>query len=167
VSAEPAYSFLSPTGLSCIGSGEPIRHSGMWKMRFNGRSTVVFAAIFALQIAICPAVCSAGSPDPSVASQANAAGEAEHSLPPCHKGQTEAPQDAPHEGDPAPACTSCSAETPLSHISKAVPHSPSLSLAVFLPEVVAAPGGAFSTPFEPNRAPPPAPLFLLKNSFLL
>jgi len=164
-------------------------------MRLDGRSIAVIAGIFALQIAICPAVCLAGSPAASVGSQAASTDESEHApahaLPPCHKGQAETPQDAPRQGDSEPTCTSCSAEAPLSHVfelasqppglsctscSAEAPLShvfelasqpPGLSLVVLLPEIDAAPRGTFFTPFEPDRAPPPAPLFLLKNSFLL
>jgi hypothetical protein len=140
-------------------------------MRLNGRSIFAIAVIFALQMAICPAVCIAGSPDRSADTQAYVAADPEpapsHSMPPCHQGPREAPQDVPGNSGPSPACTSCSAETSLSHTAETVSHSPSLSLIVFLPAIDPAPGATFSTPLESDHEPPPARLYLLKSSFLI
>lgn len=138
-------------------------------MRLNGRSIFAIAAIFALQMAICPAVCVAGSPDrstePHVAADPEPAPS--HSMPPCHQGQREVPQDVPGNSDPSPACTSCSVETSLSHTAETVSPSPNLSLIVLLPAIDPAPGATFSTPLESDHEPPPARLYLLKSSFLI
>lgn len=140
-------------------------------MRRHRRSIIAIAAIFVLQMAICPAVCIAGSSDRSADSQAPAAADSQHApsstLPPCHQGQREAPQDVPGNGDPLPTCTSCSAETPLSYSAETVAQSPSLLLIVSIPDVDRTQGVTFATPFEPDREPPPPRLYLLKSSFLL
>jgi hypothetical protein len=148
-----------------------MRSFGTRNMRLSRRSIFVIAAIFVLQMAICPAVCIAGSPDRSADTQATASAESGHApvnaMPPCHQSQRETPQDVPGNSDPAPACISCSAETPLTYTAEMVSHSPGSLLIVSLPQIDPTPGGTFSTPFEPDRVPPPAPLYLLKSSFLL
>ena len=141
-------------------------------MRFNGRSIVVIAAFAALQMAICPAVCVAESPDRSADSKSGtAAADPEqapsHAMPPCHQGPSDAPQDDPGNGDQSRACTSCSTESLLAYTAEKVSDSPSLSVAVFLPAIAATPRGKFVPPSEPDHEPPPTRLYLLKSSFLL
>jgi hypothetical protein len=132
---------------------------------------LAIAALFVLQVALCPAICLAGTPERAAAPSGYAItglgpapSQAEE---PCHGGRPDAPQDVPPHGDDSLACTSCSAETPLAYTPEKVSHPPGLAVSVFFPAITAALKGRSLIPFEPEHGPPPPRLYLLKNSFLL
>jgi hypothetical protein len=137
-------------------------------MAIKNRSAAAIVALIVLQGAICPALCAASSS--ALESSSDGAAESVQ-MPSCHAMQGNGFADDESSGsiplDETGRCADCGDDARLSNAAQY--DAPDLGPGD-LPNFEYSHSGHLTSrelPIEPEIRPPPRPLFLLKNSFLI